>query len=330
MIDKSDYLLSIIIPVYNCADFIVSTLSSLHTGITKEVEIIIINDGSTDQTDKQILYFYKIPPCYNLKVINQRNQGVAIARNTGLKEATGKYIAFVDGDDIVSSNYFDVLLPLIREEKYDIIEFMLTRDMEELYTFEKKSDIQNNKKEILLSDDNYTALIPTFKAAQWHLATKVFRRNIIGEDRFESHRRYEDIIFCPFQYFKCKLILKLNIKLYYYRFNSSSITENLDEHDADHIFFAMRKMCNYIKNNQQTKSVASLMIENCFLEGRKIIRKTKGYYAYNEKMLNDIETALTSCDYKIVNKKNIYKMKFKKIDSLISLGRFQLLKILKK
>lgn len=330
MSDRNDYLLSIIIPTYNNAEFITSTLSSLQQGLTDEVEVIIINDGSTDDTDDKIAAFYQSGSCNNVKIIHQKNQGVAVARNRGLDNATGTHIAFVDSDDIISPDYFTLLLPILREQRYDIVEFCLTRDEEKLHTAQKSSNEKIERSELILQDAQYLPLMPTFSAAQWHLVTKIFRRNLLGNDRFEANRRYEDIIFSPFQYFKCRKILKLNANLYYYRINRQSITENLRESDAQHIFFAMRKMCEYIKNNPEKRSVATLMIVNCFLEGRKIVRKKKGYYAYDAQMLSDINTAIKYCDESVINKKVIYKMKHPWIDTFISATRNAVLKFCKK
>lgn len=325
MVNASGYLLSIIIPTYNNAELITATLASIHQSITDDVEVIIVNDGSTDLTEERINAFYREKDCHNVKYISQKNQGVAITRNVGLAHATGKYIGFVDSDDIVCQNYFTILLPKLRDEKYDIIEFNLTRDINNLYKNAPKMENNITQREIILSDDNYAPLLPTFKAGQWHLMTKIFHRNIIGSDKFEEHHRYEDMIFCPFQYFKCHKILKIENKLYYYRVNDKSITENIIDSDADSIFFAMRKMYNYINENSSKRTVATFMIINCFLEGRKILRKKKGYYRYSESMLNDIQNALACCDTKIVKKKIILKMKYPHIDRSISETRYKII-----
>lgn len=324
MVNASGYLLSIIIPTYNNAELITATLASIHQSITDDVEVIIVNDGSTDLTEERINAFYREKDCHNVKYISQ-NQGVAITRNVGLAHATGKYIGFVDSDDIVCQNYFTILLPKLRDEKYDIIEFNLTRDINNLYKNAPKMENNITQREIILSDDNYAPLLPTFKAGQWHLMTKIFHRNIIGSDKFEEHHRYEDMIFCPFQYFKCHKILKIENKLYYYRVNDKSITENIIDSDADSIFFAMRKMYNYINENRSKRTVATFMIINCFLEGRKLLRKKKGYYRYSESMLNDIQNALACCDTKIVKKKIILKMKYPHIDRSISETRYKII-----
>jgi heptose III glucuronosyltransferase len=324
MTNASGYLLSIIIPVYNNAEFITGTLTSMHQSITEEVEVVIVNDGSTDLTEERINSFYHDNNCNNIKYISQKNQGVAITRNVGLAHATGKYIGFIDSDDIVCQDYFSILLPKLRDEKYDIVEFNLTRDMNNLYQGIPDMEPAVVQHEIILADGNYTPLLPTFRAGQWHLMTKIFHRDVIGSDRFEEHRRYEDMIFCPFQYFKCQKILKIEHKLYYYRVNNNSITENIIDSDADSIFFAMRKMCHYINENSAKRTVATLMIVNCFLEGRKLLRKKKGYYRYNDSMLNDIKNALECSDTRIIKKKVVYKMKYPHIDRYISELRYKI------
>lgn len=325
MSNASGYLLSIIIPAYNNAEFITATLASIHQSVTEDVEIIIVNDGSTDLTEERIKAFYREHSCNNIKYISQQNQGVAITRNVGLAHATGKYIGFIDSDDIICPDYFTFLLPKLQDEKYDIVEFDLTRNIKNLQHNITDMGDSLQQQEIILTDNNYTPLLPTFRAGQWHLMTKIFHRNIIGNDRFEEHRRYEDMIFCPFQYFKCHKILKIEHKLYYYRVNDKSITENIIDSDADSIFFAMRKMYNYVNENNAKRTVATLMIINCFLEGRKLLRKKKGYYRYDESMLNDIHNALASCDTRIVKKKIIYKMKYPHIDRSISEIRYKMI-----
>ncbi|WP_417644665.1 glycosyltransferase family 2 protein [Citrobacter freundii] len=114
MVNTSGYLLSIIIPTYNNAELITATLASIHQSITDDVEVIIVNDGSTDLTEERINAFYREKDCHNVKYISQKNQGVAITRNVGLTHATGKYIGFVDSDDIVCADYFTILLPKLR------------------------------------------------------------------------------------------------------------------------------------------------------------------------------------------------------------------------
>lgn len=95
--------LSIIIPVYNCQDYIKDCIDSiLRQQDSEKHEIIIVNDGSTDYTGKTLDSFAKKHK--NIRVINQKNSGVSVARNNGIKASHGKYITFVDADDMVGLN----------------------------------------------------------------------------------------------------------------------------------------------------------------------------------------------------------------------------------
>ena len=329
MSKNPDYLLSIIIPTYNDAEFIRSMLASILVGLTAEVEIIIINDGSTDGTDKEIITFCQNISPLQIKYIQQENYGISAARNIGLANATGKYIAFVDADDLISADYYDILLPLLREEAYDLVEFNLTRDQDCLYCNKKNHPGNIKKEEIIISDDDFSALTPIFQASQWHLVNKIFHRSIISDERFEHNRNYEDLILVPFQYFKCHRILKIDVTLYYYRVNPASITENIREEDADDIFFAMKKMNHFIKEKKHFRTLGTYMMVNCFLEGRKIIRKKKGFYIYNNKVKEDIQSVLSYGDIRVINHKILKKMQHLKLDEFISKLNYQLLKIIK-
>lgn len=330
MTKKPDYLLSIIIPVYNNAELIGSTLASLLVGLTDEVEIIIINDGSTDNSDEKIVEFCRSAPPEQIKYIQQKNQGVSGARNTALLKATGRYIAFIDGDDVVSVDYYNVLLPLLREEKYSLVEFNLTRDYNSLYRKEMNSLADIKSEEIIILNNDFSVLTPIFRASQWQVMNKIFHRDIVGEEMFTVGRRYEDLVYTPYQYFKCHNILKIDANLYFYRVNIAGITENLRESDAHHFYSAMRKMSEFIKDKDHLRTIATYMMVNCFLEGRKITRKTKGFYYYDDEVRNDIQSVLDNGDVNAINKKTLKKMQHLTLDTFISKFNYYLLKIIKK
>ncbi len=117
--EKDNILLSIIIPIYNLEEYITKCLDSVIMQEPKNVEIILIDDGSTDKSSiickgycekhKYIKYFY------------QENSGVSSARNLGIHQASGLYIQFLDGDDTLFSGSIDEILTKIKENKYDII-----------------------------------------------------------------------------------------------------------------------------------------------------------------------------------------------------------------
>ena len=118
--NNGDIKLSIIIPYYETYELTKKLLDSLIPQCNNKVEIILIDDGCNEER----LDEYKIFNCFdNLKLIHQENGGVSIARNIGLNLAKGKYIAFIDSDDMIMSNYINTLLELINNHEEDIIYF---------------------------------------------------------------------------------------------------------------------------------------------------------------------------------------------------------------
>ncbi|MBP0903651.1 glycosyltransferase family 2 protein [Mariniflexile gromovii] len=107
--DKKPFF-SVVIPLYNKEDYIEDTLKSVFAQTFSDFEVIIINDGCTDKT-MDIVHHFKDP---RLKIFNQLNAGLSIARNNGIKKATTDYIAFIDGDDLWGSNHLQQLYDLIK------------------------------------------------------------------------------------------------------------------------------------------------------------------------------------------------------------------------
>lgn len=104
-------LLSIVIPYYNMGEFISDTIASIINATHKNIEIIIVNDGSTENSSIKILTTFQHYPF--LKIINKSNEGLALARNAGALEAKGDYLAFLDPDDTVEPTYYKKAIELL-------------------------------------------------------------------------------------------------------------------------------------------------------------------------------------------------------------------------
>ncbi|MGH9799036.1 MAG: glycosyltransferase family A protein, partial [Blastocatellia bacterium] len=102
---------SIIIPAYNLAPYIAETLDSVFAQTCRDFEIIVINDGSTDDTEERIA-----PYRNRIVYIRQENRGVMAARNVGLQAARGRYIALLDGDDLWLPNFLEVLVGMLEAD----------------------------------------------------------------------------------------------------------------------------------------------------------------------------------------------------------------------
>lgn len=111
---------SVIIPVFNAEETISYCLDSIFNQTYQDFEIILINDGSTDSTQKIIDKYKKQYP-EKFKVFNQKNSGIAITRNNGIKYSSGKYLFFIDNDDYIDSNYLETFINEIERNTFDII-----------------------------------------------------------------------------------------------------------------------------------------------------------------------------------------------------------------
>ncbi|MEK7831790.1 MAG: glycosyltransferase family A protein, partial [Acidobacteriota bacterium] len=103
---------SVIIPAYNLAPYIAETLDSLFAQTYRDFEAILVNDGSTDDTEERIA-----PYRDRLAYIRQENKGVMAARNAGLKAAHGRYIALLDGDDVLLPRFLEVLVGMLEADQ---------------------------------------------------------------------------------------------------------------------------------------------------------------------------------------------------------------------
>lgn len=117
-------MISVIVPVYNVEEYLEECLESIREQTYTDIEVILVNDGSTDSS-RQICERY-CEKDNRFKLINQENQGQSVARNRGVKESIGEYIMFVDSDDVININVLEVLIPYMKTE-VDIVECRMTR-----------------------------------------------------------------------------------------------------------------------------------------------------------------------------------------------------------
>ena len=111
-------LVSVIIPAYNIEDYIGRCLDSIISQTYKNLEIIVVDDGSRDYTGEILDNYAKKDR--RIKVIHKENGGVSSARNKGIEAAEGDYIGFIDGDDLIEPEMYKTLVDLLEEENADI------------------------------------------------------------------------------------------------------------------------------------------------------------------------------------------------------------------
>lgn len=192
-------IISIVVPLYNCERFIPRLAKSLLPQLSKEVELILVNDGSTDKTPQmcdELANKHKY-----VRVVHKKNGGLSSARNAGIDASMGKYISFVDGDDIMENGAYEKLLTVIKTWAPDMIDFGWKYISS---TGEEKKNFHGIIKNILL-DKQYVQeyIIPpliNLKKDDVHnifpfSCMKIFKRDILFRYnlRFDETRRiWED------------------------------------------------------------------------------------------------------------------------------------------
>lgn len=210
---------SIIIPIYNAEKYIKRCLDSVVNQTFKSLEIILINDGSTDNS-LRIMNEYK-GNYNNIEIINQQNAGQGEARNKGISIAKGEYITFADADDWLSENYVQVLYDAIKRNNADISVCNMIMVMSR--TFREIKSIKFPKRE-LKGDEAVRNLLQDkeLKSYPWG---KLYKKSIFLENNimFPARMFYEDlaIIFQAF-YYSSKVSLVNEYCYYYFQSEDSS------------------------------------------------------------------------------------------------------------
>lgn len=226
--------LSIIVPVYNVADYLPKCLDSLLAQDLpqNEYEIIVVNDGSTDDSGeiaKQYAEKY-----VNIILINQENQGLSGARNTGIQYAKGDYIQFVDSDDYLEENVLGGLMKQAQEEKLDVLRFKyqnvrINNESKEYEIFKPyKSD------SFLFDDyspkvtDGVTFLNERFGTACYAVMF-IIRKTILDNCVFKQGIYFEDTEWTPRMILKSQRIASTDTIEYNYLMREGSITKAINK-----------------------------------------------------------------------------------------------------
>lgn len=220
-------LISIIIPVYNAADFLKDCIESLINQSYKNLEIIAVNDGSTDNS-LQILTKYKNKD-KRIKIIEKANGGVSSARNAGLKAAVGRYIAFMDADDWADRRMYESLYNNLVNSVADIsvcgfkreynVEYKNTEELKDKYSL--KSVILCDKKDIF---EKLTDTRSKFYCFLWN---KLYKRELIENILFdESVPMSEDYLFNWNVFKRAQRVIYTEAAFYHYRNDNNSATRN--------------------------------------------------------------------------------------------------------
>ena len=266
---------SIIIPVYNASNSIEKCIDSVESQTYKNIEIIAINDGSTDDS---INILRRIESKYeNIKVIDKKNEGVSITRNKGIKMATGDYIMFVDNDDYIDSDYIETYIKEILIYDYDIVIGGYRRE--------------NNKGKVIkqqyLVDSEWSKYIVL---APW---AKLYKRQFLLKNKIEflSYGIGEDVYFNLLAYSKNPKIKIINSIKYIWYFNDNSVSNTKQKglkKEID-IFYLLDKIISFVdlEDNNINYFLERYIVWYLLFSGKQATKKQfKALYKESREWLN--------------------------------------------
>lgn len=289
--------ISIIIPVFNTELYLKRCLDSIINQTYKDYEVIIINDGSTDNSPK-IIYEYEEKYKDKIFAYHKKNEGVAIARNFGIQKSKGDFITFVDSDDYIDKYMLEKMIKKATEDNFDMIMCNL------LYIYPQKSVVgRSNINSDLLNKEQIKENIINILPA---MCGKLIKRSLYSDISFKPNIWFEDVESYFRMYPNLTKIGFIDESLYFYPQRKDSITWTYNEKLYDIINIWDGIIEYYKKNNfyeQYKKELEFSTIRYSFATFIKRLAKTK-----DKKMFkNGVNYAIQTVNILFPNyKENIY------------------------
>ncbi|CAZ97907.1 glycosyltransferase [Zobellia galactanivorans] len=182
-INRKEPSLSVIVPVYNAAPYLKRCVESICNQTYKQMEIILVDDGSTDESFNICKILEKNDS--RIVVVQQANAGSSVARNTGLDFATGDYIAFIDSDDSINERMFETMINFILENELEVVECGLTSTNKKQNVSDSNTFIESREK----------AMERLIREKNWSVWRRIYKKELIGNLRFIPGKIHQDVFF---------------------------------------------------------------------------------------------------------------------------------------
>ena len=287
---KSNRKVSIIIPVFNVEKYISKCLQSVLNQTYVFLEVIIVNDGSTDDSYNICKEFEKKDE--RIKLLSKKNGGLSDARNFGIKNATGDYIFFLDSDDLIQNNTIEIMIKTLKENNSIA-----------LCCFERFNDSYNIIKNYTVKEftsREFFEDILELNSSTYACGTLIPKK-YINNNFFIKNRYYEDLSSMYKIYSKCNKIYKIDAGLYKYRINPNSIVHTFNQKKLDDYIRSNNEMINYINkayeiDQKKMNTYKCEVLRSCY------IMSNNDYYLKNAKKL------VKKSSYKGLTMKNKLKL----------------------
>ena len=257
--------ISVIVPVYNSEKYLVECLESILDQTWKNLEIIVIDDGSTDCSGKICDDFALRDE--RIKVIHQDNHGVSYSRNVGLKNSTGELISFIDSDDTLDLDMYELLIGFMNEEKADIVHCGYKHIVKDEIRF-----IHDTKRIYVQNTQEALECFVSGRLFGGGLWTKLFCRDLIEDLSFRENLKInEDILFNFEAFAKAKKTVFVDYAKYNYiaHFGTSAVFRTSDEKKLKDSCSVAQYMYEKLKDGE-LKDIAA----------ERYIRALSGYYKF--------------------------------------------------
>lgn len=285
-------LVSVIIPAYNIEDYIGRCLDSIISQTYKNLEIIVVDDGSRDHTGEILDNYAKKDR--RIKVIHKENGGVSSARNKGIEAAEGDYIGFIDGDDLIESEMYKTLVDLLEEENADIAHCGYQM------VFPDRIDYYHNtgKKKIQTTEEGLKDLL-SGEMIEPGLVNKIYKKELIKNCRLDETVKINEDLLMNYQLFKLsQKSVYYDITPYSYMIRSSSATgaNSLITKREDSL-----RVLNQIKDDCINNNLLSIIYKRYIYLLMAICRdglKDKSYMKYQKKQRKQLKKELKTDVFK--------------------------------
>ncbi len=242
---------SIIVPVFNVENYLRKCLDSLVTQTLEEIEIIVVNDGSKDNSQRIIDEFQQEFPT-KIKSFQKENGGLSDARNFGLQHTTGEFIGFVDSDDYVSEHMFAEMYELAKKHDAEMVVCNLQKVDEKGNVTQKLTQIPNMPEKIDL-DTHFSV----FSDLSYFACNKIFKKELFQNKKFKKGVHFEDIQLIPQLLLECETIAQTQKYHYQYLERTDSITKTHTEKGLD-ILKAVEDVENAFRNSKYSSKTNEL------------------------------------------------------------------------
>lgn len=254
---ENTILVSVVVPIYNVENYLERCLKSIINQSYKNIEIILVDDGSSDNSGK-ICDNYALSD-KRVIVIHQSNIGAAGARNAGIEISNGEFICFIDSDDYISEKYIQILLETIVNEKSDIVICNYITGKNDAYSFHNKTSI--SKKQTYTSGEALNNWHGKYKDQETSPCNKIYRTSLFKEGllRYPLGLFCEDVLILHKIFEKAKYVTFIDATLYYYFERKKSVSRSLNDEKIVFEINAQKERMNWFKDKGYTNAYERLL-----------------------------------------------------------------------